>query len=152
MTNVNISGLIRELSKNRTPEASVAIDVIKQLEKELAELKAQPHYTETEIYQRGRDDEDKYQHHLRVELQAELENAIVPRFKIGQEVWILEGDYSSPKPSIECLSAEKYKVVKIEVSYSLDNDTGYIHEPEFDQFIFATRAEAQASLKTEGAE
>lgn len=40
MTNVNIDGLIRALSKNRTPEASVAIDIIKGIQSENAELKA----------------------------------------------------------------------------------------------------------------
>jgi predicted nuclease with TOPRIM domain len=149
----------REESPRCASDLRQIATTLQQLEKELAEL-------------RGNADIVKYSDNINkvvdankslakqakqltkenAELKAKLENAIVPKFKVGQEVWILEGDYASPKPSIECLSAEKYKIVKVGVSYSLDNGTGYIHEPEFEQFIFASEAEAQASLKPEGAE
>jgi hypothetical protein len=69
-------------------------DCIQHLSTENEQLKAQPHYTKTEIYQKGRDDEDKYQFHkmeaFRSEieqLKAQLGTAIVPE-QLSEDIFL----------------------------------------------------------------
>ena len=83
------------------------------------------------------------------ELEEQLKNAIVPKFKIGQEVWFVNE-----------LSEEIYLgvVVGFEVSkvyfspldsyYRIEYEDGCLITDDFeDEFVFTTKEEAQAKLK-----
>jgi hypothetical protein len=82
------------------------------------------------------------------QLKAQLERAIVPRFSVGQEVWlivtnILNGEFvklsyvSVWSVTQDILCKFHYEVVEVSVSRHL-----HVHEFQ----LFATEAEAQASL------
>lgn len=89
------------------------------------------------------------------ELEEQLKNAIVPKFKKGQEVWFVyddsdtwEADYKVFHKKVMSISYNNYEGDYFEYAMSDDGtrDTiwyGYIEE----KYVFATKEEAQAMLK-----
>lgn len=80
------------------------------------------------------------------ELEEKLENAIVPKFKIGQYVYtIRHNDY------VYYTRIDEIKVVGIngknEIFYYYDAPGSYAHCEEMEDNLFATLEEAQAKLE-----
>lgn len=77
------------------------------------------------------------------ELEAKLENAIVPKFKIGQEVWLIRKKIISRK--VSCIFSDFFGDERDYIEYGLCDSSALR-----DDRLFATEAEALASLETEG--
>lgn len=74
------------------------------------------------------------------ELEEQLKNAIMPKFKIGQEVWFVNDDkqiYSGAVLSIQ--KCDWYK----QLVYTIGFNGRYIGE----EYLFTTKEEAQAKLR-----
>lgn len=90
-----------------------------------------------------------------VELEEQLKNAIVPKFKKGQEVWFVDdvrdswdANYEVFHKKVMAISYNNYEGDHFEYAMSDDGtrDTiwyGYIDE----KFVFATEEEAEAKLR-----
>lgn len=77
------------------------------------------------------------------ELEEQLKNAIVPKFKIGQEVWYIDtriNDFNEQRYVIESYIIQEITIFKDGIRY-MDED-GFIYEED----LFATKEEAQARL------
>lgn len=79
-------------------------------------------------------------------LEEQLKNAIVPKFKVGQQVYTIRHNNSIYHTRID-----KVKVVGIngknEIFYYYDQPGSYAHWEEMEDNLFATKEEAQAKLK-----
>lgn len=75
------------------------------------------------------------------ELEEQVKNAIVPKFKIGQEVWCID-------PENDVSSGEVWKIeincVQTKYTVFLGNDYVDIY---FEYELFATKEEAEAKLR-----
>jgi len=90
---------------------------------------------------------------LKTELAELKQNSIVPKFKVGDEVWFLYDENDDNKYKIYCkkvmaFNCGTYDYLHFEYAMSDDGtqDTiwyGYINE----KFIFATKSEAEEALK-----
>ena len=80
------------------------------------------------------------------ELEEQLENAIVPKFKIGQEVWTIRHNNSIYHTRID-----EIKVVNIqgknEIFYYYDQPGSYAHCEVIEEDVYATKEEALAKLE-----
>ena len=76
------------------------------------------------------------------ELEKQLKNAIVPKFKIGQEVFYLVNKYS-PVLSGEVLEIQIWDLKKDNIVYVIEYNGNVYCE----SVVFATKEEAQAKLK-----
>jgi hypothetical protein len=80
------------------------------------------------------------------ELEEQLKNAIVPKFKIGQKCYVLLGKEIDEITIVGC----RIKISKMEdenfTMYSITNSQGYACSVIEEQ-LFATKEEAQAKLK-----
>lgn len=87
------------------------------------------------------------------DMQQKFENAIIPKFKIGQEVWIINTDYFYKKDWF----IEKHKVVGINFKFDARNNFVKWYQLQFgvdyyktykylEKNIFATKAEAAKRL------
>lgn len=80
------------------------------------------------------------------ELEEQLKNAIVPKFKIGQDVYTIRHNNSIYHTRID-----EIKVVGIngknEIFYYYDQPGSYAHWEEVEDNLFATKEDAQAKLK-----
>ena len=83
------------------------------------------------------------------DLEAKLKNAIVSKFKVGQEVWFVSDPYTARYAKVRHMKIEEISISSIFVErgvmYAGDDWAG-ISESE----LFATKAEAQAKLKELG--
>ena len=83
------------------------------------------------------------------EYDEQLEKAIVPKFKIGQEVWFVSDPYTARYAKVRHMKIEEISISSIFVErgvmYAGDDWAG-ISESE----LFATKQEAQAKLKELG--
>ena len=83
------------------------------------------------------------------ELEEKLSNAIIPKFKIGQEVWCI--DRISEKiylGTVIGFEANKFKFNQLDTYYTIEYKDGCIIQCDFeDEFVFATEEEAQAKLE-----
>lgn len=75
------------------------------------------------------------------ELEEQLKNAIVPKFKIGQECYLIDNDFNYFKNTKE-FNIVRSKIKKQENWYYV-KDYGVCHEDE----LFSTKEEAEAKLK-----
>ena len=75
------------------------------------------------------------------ELEEQLKNAIVPKFKIGQEVWYVEDKFTME--SGEILEIQIWDLKKDNIVYVIE----YGGNVWCESAIFATKEEAQAKLK-----
>lgn len=84
------------------------------------------------------------------ELEEQLKNAIVPKFMVGQEVWfvneILEVIHNG---KINAFEVYKFKERPYEFWYDIDyvEDNTETSDEVSDEFVFATKEQAQAKLK-----
>ena len=84
------------------------------------------------------------------ELEEQLKNAIVPKFMVGQEVWfvseILEVIHNG---KINAFEVYKFKERPYEFWYDIDyvEDNTETSDEVSDEFIFATKEEAEQRLK-----
>jgi hypothetical protein len=80
------------------------------------------------------------------ELEEQLKNAIVPKFKVGQNVYTIRHNNSIYHTRID-----EIKVVGIdgknEIFYYYDQPGSYAHWEEVKDNLFATKEEAQAKLE-----
>lgn len=82
-------------------------------------------------------------------LEKELENAIVPKFKIGQEVWFVRYFNAG------CYEFDYGKVIQIKITEydGIFYEMEYLNKCEIDfrsrheKYVFATKEEAQAKLE-----
>ena len=83
------------------------------------------------------------------ELEEKLKNAIVSKFKVGQEVWFVSDPYTARYAKVRHMKIEEISISSIFVErgvmYAGDDWAG-ISESE----LFATKAEAKAKLKELG--
>ena len=83
------------------------------------------------------------------ELEEKLKNAIVSKFKVGQEVWFVSDPYTARYAKVRHMKIEEISISSIFVErgvmYAGDDWAG-ISESE----LFATKAEAEAKLKELG--
>ena len=87
-----------------------------------------------------------------VELEEQLKNAIVPKFKIGQKVWfvneISEEIYLGVVVGFE---VSKVYFSPLDIYYRIEYEDGCLITDDFeDEFVFATKEEAQAKLEELG--
>lgn len=83
------------------------------------------------------------------ELEEQLKNAIVPKFKIGQNVWTIRHNnyiYNTRIDEIKVVGIDG----KNEIFYYYDQPGSYAHCEEMEDNLFATKAEAEAKLKELG--
>lgn len=77
-------------------------------------------------------------------LEEKLSNAIIPKFKIGQEVWWIDtrlNSFNEQKYIIQSYIIQEIVIFKDGVRYM--DDDGFIEEED----LFATEEEAQAKLE-----
>lgn len=82
-------------------------------------------------------------------LEEQLSNAIIPKFKIGQEVWFLNELSEEIYVGI-VVGFEVSKVYSspLETYYRIEYEDGCLITDDFeDEFVFATEEEAQAKLE-----
>lgn len=80
------------------------------------------------------------------ELEEQLENAISPKFKVGQEVWTIRHNNSVYHTRIDEIKVVGIKG-KNEIFYYYDQPGSYAHWEELEDNLFATKEEAQAKLE-----
>lgn len=79
------------------------------------------------------------------ELEEQLKNAIVPKFKIGQNVWFIDtrvNDFNENKYMLTSFKIETIKVDNFDICYE-----DYWGDVMAQRDLFATKEEAQAKLK-----
>ena len=84
------------------------------------------------------------------ELEKQLKNAIVPKFKVGQEVWFVNEILEVIRNGkINAFEVYKFKERPYEFWYDIDyvEDNTEISDEVSDEFMFATKEEAQAKLE-----
>ena len=80
------------------------------------------------------------------ELEEQLKNAIVPKFKVGQNVWTIRHNnyiYNTRIDEIKVVGIDG----KNEIFYYYDQPGSYAHCEEMEDNLFATKEEAQAKLE-----
>lgn len=85
-----------------------------------------------------------YQAELIAKLKEQLKNAIVPKFKIEQEVWYMDtriNDFNEQRYMIESYIIEEIVIFEYGIRYVGDDVSMY------EEDLFATKEEAQAKLK-----
>ena len=78
------------------------------------------------------------------ELEEQLKNAIVPKFKIGQEVWWIDtriNSFNEQRYIIQSYIIQEITIFKDGIRYM--DDDGFIDEED----LFATKEQAQAKLE-----
>ena len=85
------------------------------------------------------------------ELEEQLRNAIVPKFKIGQEVWFIydendDFDYTILNKKVMAYTYSSYDGDYFEYAMS-DDGTQYTIWYGYIRHVFATKEEAEAKLK-----
>ena len=83
------------------------------------------------------------------ELEEQLKNAIVPKFKVGQKVWFIhKGTEKIHNGIIEGFEMVKHLSDSIDEYYRIEYDDVCLTSMEFEgEFIFITKEEAKAKLK-----
>ena len=135
------------MSKERYVEHTVAWelpnrDSVTKGNYNLADIETKYIPIQTEIISDNKDKTiNKLQQRI-AELEQQLKNAIVPKFKIGQEVWYIDR-YGVQKDIIVSFT---YFSIENEILYKMHDEI--IDHRE--KYIFATKEEAQAKLKELG--
>lgn len=139
------------MSKERYVEHTVAWelpnrDSVTKGNYNLADIETKYIPIQTEIISDNKDKTiNKLQQRI-AELEQQLKNAIVPKFKIGQEVYTIRHNNSIYHTRID-----EIKVVgnngKNEIFYYYDQPGSYAHWEEVEDNLFSTKADAQAKLK-----
>lgn len=147
-----IAGIISDFFDGQVTEADIDILAIKIYEKYVAELEQDLEFTT-----KTANDLIEIKHKLEQELAELKEKAIVPKFKIGQEVFIVDKNYFK----IEHYKIANCKILGIEDK--LDRKNNYvrwyilkIYNSSYFEYrrykfkekdVFATEQEAQAKLQ-----
>lgn len=87
---------------------------------------------------------------LEQELAGLKENAIVPRFRIGQEVFVVDNECQITQGSVDVILTgqdvfEKWCKYSIDLGLEYEDDIRFVYKDE--EEIFATKEEAQDKLK-----
>ena len=94
------------------------------------------------------------QHQRIAELEQELaglkENAIVPRFRIGQEVFVVDNECQITQGAVDVILTgqdvfEKWCKYSIDLGLEYEDDIRFVYKDE--EEIFATEQEAQEKIK-----
>ena len=81
------------------------------------------------------------------ELEEQLKNAIVPKFKVGQKVWIIDNEKDVQECEIYELKLNRYvRKLVYNISYNIGLED-WTDDVAFEDELFATREEALAKLK-----
>ena len=81
------------------------------------------------------------QHKRIIELEEQLKNAIVPKFKIGQEVWRID-----PENDVSSGEVWKIEINRVQTKYTVFWGNDY-EDVYFEYELFTTKEEAEAKLK-----
>ena len=87
---------------------------------------------------------------LEQELAGLKENAIVPRFRIGQEVFVVDNECQITQGAVDVILTgqdvfEKWCKYSIDLGLEYEDDIRFVYKDE--EEIFATKEEAQDKLK-----
>ena len=96
------------------------------------------------------EDKDQRIAELEQELAGLKEKAIVPRFRIGQEVFVVDNECQITQGAVDVILTrqdvfEKWCKYSIDLGLEYEDDIRFVYKDE--EEIFATKEEAQAKLK-----
>ena len=129
----------------RYPTYIEALEMLEQKDQRIAELEQDLKFTT-----KTANELIEIKHKLEQELAELKEKAIVPRFRIGQEVFVVDNECQITQGVVDVILTgqdvfEKWCKYSIDLGLEYEDDIRFIYKDE--EEIFATEQEAQEKLK-----